>query len=99
MCLGHVFILLSNLIIDDDVGQSLDLMAWDLQSFLDLTHSLLGQQHRSVLLDLLLVYHLLQKGEIEDLAVYDHLELLEVPQALVLETWDFCGDFEAFRII
>lgn len=99
MGLGHVLILLSDFVVDDDVGQPLDLMARDLQFFLHLTHPLLGQQHRPVLLDLLSVYHLLQKGEIEDLAVDDHLQLLEVPQALVLETWDLCGDFEAFWVI
>lgn len=99
MGLGHVLILLSDFKVDDDVGQSLNLMAWDLQFFLDFTHTLLGQQHSSVFFDLFSVYHFLQKGEIEDLAVEDHLQFLEVPQALVLETWDFCGDFETFRII
>ena len=62
MGLGHVLILLSDFVVDDNVGQSLDLMTRDLQLFLDSTHTLLGQQHSPVFLDLFSVYYFLQKG-------------------------------------
>ena len=64
MGLGHVLLLLSDFVVDDDVGQPFDLMAWDLQFLLDLAHPLLGQQHRPVLLYLFSVDHFLEKGEV-----------------------------------
>lgn len=99
MGLGEVLLLLQYAIVDENIGQSFDLMSRDLQPRLDLPHVLLRKQQPPVLLYFLFIHHLLQQPHVHYLAPQEKLQLFEISETLVLKTGYFCGDFEAFGVV
>jgi hypothetical protein len=74
-------------------------VSWNLQLGLDLPNVILGKKDIPILLYFFLVDHVLQLLKIDDVGIDEHFQLFEIPEALVLETWNLCCYFEALIIL
>ena len=80
------------------VDQPLYLVPWDLQLLLYPPHLLLGQKDAPVLADLPACLHGPQLLQPQDLTAHYKLQLLVVPEALVLKAGNLGSDLEAVAV-